>query len=226
MNNTKFNRRNVSSSGSGVIGKAKSMRMNKNGLIKCDISGKYFKKSEVSAHHKNGKTHFPAEKNDINNITVVSEVYHRLYHQEKAYDKNTYVTIKGDKIKDTEADWNKFVADVKNGKKDKALKAMKAKIARKAKIIASAKNSDAEKEAILKDILKIPASLYSIAREIKLDGYYPDGRSKTFYDDNRHIQIETDDIRVVKNIRMGVPHNFVQIYRKSVKDYVIIFNAQ
>lgn len=219
MNNTKFNRHNVSSSGSGVIGKAKSIRMNKNGLIKCDISGKYFKRSEVSAHHKNGKTHFPAEKNDINNITVVSEFYHRLYHQEKAYDKKSYVTIDGNKIKDTEADWNKFVTDVKSGKKDKALKAMKSKIARKAKIIASAKNTDAEKEAILKDVLKIPASLYNIAHNVKFG-------SRKFSDEKYPIQIETDDIRVVKNIRMGVPHNFVQIYRKSVKDYVIIFNAQ
>ena len=216
MNNTKLNRRNVSSSGSGVIGKAKSMRMNKNGLIKCDISGKYFKKSEVSGHHKNGKTHFPAERNDVNNIAVVSEVYHRLYHQEKAYDKKSYATIDGNKIKDTEADWNKFVADVKSGKKDKALKAMKSKIARKAKIIASAKNTDAEKEAILKDVLKIPASLYSIAHNVRF--------GKKFSDEKYPIQIETDDIRVVKNIRMGVPHNFVQIYRKSVKDYVIIFN--
>lgn len=217
MNNTKFTSQNGSFSGSGVIGKAKSMRMNKNGLIKCDISGKYFKRSEVSAHHKNGQTHFPAERNDINNITVVSEVYHRLYHQEKAYDKKSYVTIDGNKIKDTEADWNKFVAAVKSGKKDKALKAMKSKIARKAKIIASAKNTDAEKEAILKDILKIPASLYNIAHNVKFGG-------RKFSDKKYPIQIETDDIRVVKNIRMGVPHNFVQIYRKSVKDYVIIFN--
>ena len=216
MNNTKFNRHNVSSSGSGVIGKAKSMRMNKNGLIKCDISGKYFKRSEVSAHHKNGKTHFPAEKNDINNITVVNEVYHRLYHQEKAYHKNSYATIPGEKIKDTEADWNKFVADVKSGKKDKALKAMKSKIARKAKIIASAKNTDAEKEIILRDILKIPASLYNIVHNV----YF--GRKHS--DEDYPIQIETDDIRVVKNIRMGVPHNFIQIYRKSAKDYIIFFN--
>lgn len=200
-----------------IIGKAKSMRMNKNGLIKCDISGKYFKRFEVSAHHKNGQTHFPAEKNDINNIAVINEVYHRLYHEEKAYDKKSYVTIHGNKIKDSEADWNKFVVDVKSGKKDKALKAMKNKIARKTKIITSSKNTDAEKEIILKDVLKIPPSLYNITHNVKLG-------NKKFSDEKYPIQIETDDIRVVKNIRIGVPHNFVQIYRKSVKDYIIIFN--
>ncbi len=176
---------------------------------KSELSGKGGK---LEAHHIRDVEHHLNLACDVNNIIYLTHDEHRAYHEFKAYDKNNYTTIRD--VVDEVEDFNKFVKVFKANGLSKRLAIIKRKDANIKALRKANLKTVADREAAIKSILKVPASLYEFADDIKFN---INGRMVHFKRANYAIQIRTADVRVCKNIRAALPQNAVQI-NTSTKD--------